>query len=59
MLAEGIPRAIETAAQPASGRSLEVIDQTSMSLSMHVMEQTIADLKAEASLCLPSIPGRR
>ena len=48
MLAEGIPAAaIENAARQAGMPvgPLEVIDQTSMSLSVHVMEQTIADLE--------------
>jgi 3-hydroxyacyl-CoA dehydrogenase/enoyl-CoA hydratase/3-hydroxybutyryl-CoA epimerase len=50
MLSEGIPASvIENAARQAGMPvgPLEVIDQTSMSLSLHVMEQTIADLKAE------------
>jgi 3-hydroxyacyl-CoA dehydrogenase / enoyl-CoA hydratase / 3-hydroxybutyryl-CoA epimerase len=38
---------------------LEVIDQTSMSLSMHVMEQTIADLKAEGKPLPPEHPGQK
>jgi len=62
MLAEGIPAAaIENAARQAGMPvgPLEVIDQTSMSLSMHVMEQTIADLKAEGKPLPPEHPGQR
>ncbi len=61
MLAEGIPAAaIENAARQAGMPvgPLEVIDQTSMSLSMHVMEQTIADLKAEGKPPPPKHPGQ-
>jgi len=61
MLAEGIPAAaIENAARQAGMPvgPLEVIDQTSMSLSMHVMEQTIADLKAEGKPLPPEHPGQ-
>ena len=62
MLAEGIPAAaIENAARQAGMPvgPLEVIDQTSMSLSMHVMEQTIADLKAEGKPLPPEHPGQQ
>ena len=62
MLAEGIPAAaIENAARQAgmSVGPLEVIDQTSMSLSMHVMEQTIADLKAEGKPLPLEHPGQK
>jgi len=62
MLAEGIPAAaIENAARQAGMPvgPLEVIDQTSMSLSMAVMEQTIADLKAEGKPLPPEHPGQQ
>ena len=62
MLAEGIPAAaIENAARQAGMPvgPLEVIDQTSMSLSMNVMEQTIADLKAEGKPLPPEHPGQQ
>jgi len=62
MLAEGIPAAaIENAARQAGMPvgPLEVIDQTSMALSMHVMEQTIADLKAEGKPLPPEHPGQK
>jgi len=62
MLAEGIPAAaIENAARQAGMPvgPLEVIDQTSMALSMHVMEQTIADLKAEGKPLPPEHPGQQ
>ena len=62
MLAEGIPAAaIENAARQAGMPvgPLEVIDQTSMSLSMHVMEQTVADLKAEGKPLPPEHPGQK
>jgi len=62
MLAEGIPAAaIENAARQAGMPvgPLEVIDQTSLSLSMHVMEQTIADLKAEGKPLPPEHPGQK
>ena len=50
MLAEGIPPAVIENAGRLAGMPvgpLEVIDQTSMSLSLHVMEQTKADYEAE------------
>ncbi|MGH8705753.1 MAG: 3-hydroxyacyl-CoA dehydrogenase family protein, partial [Burkholderiales bacterium] len=50
MLAEGIPAAaIENAGRQAGMPvgPLAVVDETSMSLSVHVMEQTKADLEAE------------
>jgi len=62
MLAEGIPAAaIENAARQAGMPvgPLEVIDQTSMSLSMAVMEQTLADLKAEGKPLPPEHPGQK
>ena len=62
MLAEGIPAAaIENAARQAGMPvgPLEVIDQTSLSLSMHVMEQTLADLKAEGKPLPPEHPGQK
>ncbi|MEO8144068.1 MAG: 3-hydroxyacyl-CoA dehydrogenase family protein, partial [Betaproteobacteria bacterium] len=62
MLAEGIPAAvIENAARQAGMPvgPLEVIDQTSMSLSLHVMEQTVADLKAEGKPLPPEHPGQK
>ncbi|HTQ76444.1 MAG TPA: 3-hydroxyacyl-CoA dehydrogenase NAD-binding domain-containing protein [Burkholderiales bacterium] len=61
MLAEGIPAAaIENAARQAGMPvgPLEVIDQTSMSLSLAVMEQTLADLKAEGKPLPPEHPGQ-
>ncbi len=62
MLAEGIPpAAIENAARQAGMPvgPLEVIDQTSLSLSLQVMEQTIADLKAEGKPLPPEHPGQQ
>ena len=62
MLSEGIPAAvIENAARQAGMPvgPLEVIDQTSMSLSVHVMEQTLADLKAEGKALPPEHPGQK
>jgi 3-hydroxyacyl-CoA dehydrogenase / enoyl-CoA hydratase / 3-hydroxybutyryl-CoA epimerase len=62
MLSEGIPASvIENAARQAGMPvgPLEVIDQTSMSLSLHVMEQTIADLKAEGKPLPPEHPGQK
>jgi 3-hydroxyacyl-CoA dehydrogenase/enoyl-CoA hydratase/3-hydroxybutyryl-CoA epimerase len=62
MLAEGIPASvIENVARQAGMPvgPLEVIDQTSMSLSLHVMEQTIADLKAEGKPLPPEHPGQK
>ncbi len=61
MLAEGIPAAaIENASRQAGMPvgPLAVIDETSMSLSVHVMEQTIADLKAEGKPPPPPHPGQ-
>jgi len=61
MLAEGIPAAaIENAARQAGMPvgPLEVIDQTSLTLSVQVMEQAIEDLKAEGKPPLPEHPGR-
>ncbi len=62
MLAEGIPAAvIENAARQAGMPvgPLEVIDQTSLSLSVQVMEQTIADLKSEGRPLPPEHPGQK
>ena len=62
MLAEGIPAAaIENAARQAGMPvgPLAVIDETSMSLSVQVMEQTIADLKAEGKPLPPEHPGQK
>ena len=62
MLAEGIPAAaIENAARQAGMPvgPLAVIDETSMSLSAHVMEQTLADLKAEGKPPPPEHPGQQ
>ena len=60
MLAEGIPPAIIENAGRLAGMPvgpLEVIDQTSMSLSLHVMEQTKADMEAEGKTYVPA-PGQ-
>ena len=60
MLAEGIPAAaIENAGRLAGMPvgPLAVIDETSMSLSVHVMEQTRADLEAEGKV-FQSNPGQ-
>jgi len=60
MLAEGIPAAtIENAGRLAGMPvgPLEVIDATSLSLSVHVMEQTKADLEAEGKKVQPN-PGQ-
>jgi 3-hydroxyacyl-CoA dehydrogenase/enoyl-CoA hydratase/3-hydroxybutyryl-CoA epimerase len=62
MLAEGIPAAVIENAARQCGMPvgpLEVIDQTSMSLSVHVMEQTAADLKAEGKPLPPEHPGQK
>jgi 3-hydroxyacyl-CoA dehydrogenase/enoyl-CoA hydratase/3-hydroxybutyryl-CoA epimerase len=62
MLAEGIPAAaIENAARQAGMPvgPLEVIDQTSLSLSVAVMEQTLADLQAEGKPLPPEHPGQK
>ena len=62
MLAEGIPAAaIENAARQAGMPvgPLAVIDETSMSLSVQVMEQTVADLKAEGKTLPPEHPGQQ
>jgi len=61
MLAEGIPApVIENAARFAGMPvgPLAVIDETSMSLSVHVVEQTIADLKTEGKPLPPAHPGQ-
>ena len=60
MLAEGVPSAIVESAGRFAGMPvgpLEVIDQTSMSLSLHVMEQTKSDLEAEGKAYVPP-PGQ-
>ena len=62
MLAEGIPAAaVENAARQAGMPvgPLAVIDETSLSLSVHVMDQAIADLKAEGKPLPPEHPGQR
>jgi 3-hydroxyacyl-CoA dehydrogenase/enoyl-CoA hydratase/3-hydroxybutyryl-CoA epimerase len=62
MLAEGIPAAVIENAGKLAGMPvgpLAVIDETSMSLSVHVMEQTIADLKAEGRPLPPEHPGQK
>jgi 3-hydroxyacyl-CoA dehydrogenase/enoyl-CoA hydratase/3-hydroxybutyryl-CoA epimerase len=62
MLAEGIPAAVIENAARQCGMPvgpLEVIDQTSMSLSVQVMEQTAADLKAEGKPLPPEHPGQK
>jgi 3-hydroxyacyl-CoA dehydrogenase/enoyl-CoA hydratase/3-hydroxybutyryl-CoA epimerase len=61
MLAEGIPAAVIENAARFAGMPvgpLAVIDETSMSLSVHVMEQTLADLKAEGKPVPPISPGQ-
>ncbi|TAK51336.1 MAG: 3-hydroxyacyl-CoA dehydrogenase [Betaproteobacteria bacterium] len=61
MLAEGIPAAVIENAARFAGMPvgpLAVIDETSMSLSVHVMEQTLADLKAEGKPLPPPHPGQ-
>ena len=61
MLAEGIPAAVIENAARFAGMPvgpLAVIDETSMSLSVHVMEQTIADLKSEGKPLPPPQPGQ-
>ena len=60
MLAEGIPPAVVESAGRLAGMPvgpLEVIDQTSMSLSLQVMEQTKTDLEAEGRKYVP-VPGQ-
>jgi len=62
MLAEGIPAAlIENAARQAGMPvgPLEVLDQTSLALSVAVMEQTIADLAAEGKPAPAEHPGQK
>jgi 3-hydroxyacyl-CoA dehydrogenase/enoyl-CoA hydratase/3-hydroxybutyryl-CoA epimerase len=62
MLAEGIPAAVIENAARLAGMPvgpLAVIDETSLSLSMHVIEQTIADLKAEGKPLPPAHPGQK
>ena len=59
MVEEGIPAAVIENAARAAGMPvgpLAVIDETSMSLSVHVMNQTRADLAAEGKAYLPQ-PG--
>ena len=60
MLAEGIPAAVIENAGRLAGMPvgpLAVIDETSMSLSVHVMDQTRADLGAEGKKYTPQ-PGQ-
>jgi 3-hydroxyacyl-CoA dehydrogenase/enoyl-CoA hydratase/3-hydroxybutyryl-CoA epimerase len=60
MLAEGIPAAVIENAARFAGMPvgpLAVIDETSMSLSVAVMEQTAADLKAEGKPLPAPHPG--
>jgi 3-hydroxyacyl-CoA dehydrogenase/enoyl-CoA hydratase/3-hydroxybutyryl-CoA epimerase len=60
MLAEGIPAAVIENAGRLAGMPvgpLAVIDETSMSLSMAVMDQTKADLEAEGKKYVPQ-PGQ-
>ncbi|HEX9182762.1 MAG TPA: 3-hydroxyacyl-CoA dehydrogenase NAD-binding domain-containing protein [Burkholderiales bacterium] len=60
MLLEGIPAAVIENAGRLAGMPvgpLAVIDETSMSLSVHVMEQTKADLEAEGRKYTP-LPGQ-
>jgi 3-hydroxyacyl-CoA dehydrogenase/enoyl-CoA hydratase/3-hydroxybutyryl-CoA epimerase len=60
MLAEGIPAAVIENAGRLAGMPvgpLAVIDETSMSLSVHVMDQTKADLEAEGKKYTPQ-PGQ-
>ena len=60
MLAEGIPAAVIENAGRLAGMPvgpLAVIDETSMSLSVHVMDQTRADLAAEGKKYAPQ-PGQ-
>ena len=62
MLAEGIPAAVIENAGRLAGMPvgpLAVIDETSMSLSVHVMEQTLADLKAEGKPLPLEHPGQK
>jgi len=62
MLAEGIPAAVIENAARLAGMPvglLAVIDETSMALSVHVMEQTAADLKAEGKPLPPEHPGQK
>jgi 3-hydroxyacyl-CoA dehydrogenase/enoyl-CoA hydratase/3-hydroxybutyryl-CoA epimerase len=62
MLAEGVPAAVIENAARLAGMPvgpLAVIDETSMSLSVHVMEQTAADLKAEGKPLPPEHPGQK
>jgi len=61
MLAEGIPAPLVEHAALAVGMPvgpLAVIDETSLSLSVHVMEQTRADLAAEGRTFEPSVGER-
>ncbi|HUP09873.1 MAG TPA: 3-hydroxyacyl-CoA dehydrogenase NAD-binding domain-containing protein [Caldimonas sp.] len=61
MLAEGIPAPLIEHAALAAGMPvgpLAVIDETSLSLSVHVMEQMRADLAAEGRTFEPSVGER-
>jgi 3-hydroxyacyl-CoA dehydrogenase/enoyl-CoA hydratase/3-hydroxybutyryl-CoA epimerase len=60
MLAEGIPAAVIENTARAAGMPvgpLAVVDETSLALSVHVMEQTRADLAAEGKSWVPA-PGQ-
>ena len=62
MLAEGIPAAVIENVARQTGMPvgpLAVIDETSLSLSVNVMEQTIADLKAEGKPLPAEHPGQQ
>lgn len=61
MLAEGIPAAVIENAGIQAGMPvgpLAVLDETALSLSVHVLEQTRADLAAEGKAYAPT-PGER
>ncbi len=60
MLEEGIPPAVVESAGRLAGMPvgpLAVVDETSLSLSLHVMQQTRADLEAEGKRWTPA-PGQ-
>jgi 3-hydroxyacyl-CoA dehydrogenase/enoyl-CoA hydratase/3-hydroxybutyryl-CoA epimerase len=61
MLGEGIPAAAIENAGMQCGMPvgpLAVLDETALSLSVHVMEQTMADMQAEGKTYVPT-PGER
>jgi 3-hydroxyacyl-CoA dehydrogenase/enoyl-CoA hydratase/3-hydroxybutyryl-CoA epimerase len=61
MLSEGLPAAVIENAGIQAGMPvgpLAVLDETALSLSVHVMEQTRADFAAEGKPCTPT-PGER